>query len=72
MPDDVILFENETSRFLIKWLSFVVFKCANNETKKQFRLVESVLLKCVKSQCDLKFNRYCLENNLLPNFTRLK
>ena len=42
------------------------------ELKCEFRKLEKVSLKLCKSECRVLFNRVCVRENLLPNYTNIK
>ena len=57
---------------LSKWFSFNVLKVATYEEKVLFRKTENALVKSIKKQNDIIFNKFCLDNNLSPTYTNIK
>ena len=56
---------------LSKWFSFNVLKVATYEEKVLFRKTENALVKSIKKQNDIIFNKFCLDNNLSPTYTNI-
>ena len=52
-----------------RWLSFSILKIIGQDTKSKFRKLEKVQEKLTKKQLDIEFNRKCIDNDLLPNYT---
>ena len=58
--------------YAIKWRSFTILKNASGPIMKCFRQLEKSMNKINKLQNDIQFNTFCLENDLFPNYTKMK
>ena len=69
---DAVRIRNVGRKYIIIWISKIILRISNVETKREFRSLEKVYKKLQKVNCDILFNETCLRNDLLPNYTRLK
>lgn len=60
------------NKFIIKWFSRIVFNLQNEENKKIFRNIEKTTKKYITNKLHLLFNKTCINENLLPNYTNFK
>ena len=70
MDGDVTSESLITVKTLTKWLSFCILRTSSPELKKAFREAERLQEKIIKLKTNLKFNKTCLINNLLPTYTK--
>ena len=56
-------------QFIIPWISRVILKLIDNDTKVLFRKVENIKKKSTVTEMHQKFNEICLKENLRPIYT---
>ena len=56
---------------LSQWLSKVILKTCNEETKLTYRKFEKLKIRITNERFHLQFNLACINNNLLPNYTNV-
>ena len=61
-----------TKDIIILWLSKIVFKYATNTVKNAFRRLENTQRKLVSVEEHQKFNKQCIQHDLLPIYTNIK
>lgn len=64
--------ENKLKNLVVIWLSKTILKGLTPENIQKFRKVERLSKKLVKIKCHLLFDETCLQNNILPNYTRIR
>jgi hypothetical protein len=69
MDGSVFLRNITIKRFTSRWLSYSILKIIGQETKNKFRVLEKLQEKITKKVLDIEFNKKCIENGLLPNYT---
>ena len=62
--------DNKIRKLLAVWLSNTILKHLCQDGLRIFRKAEKFSCKIEKMQCHLKFDETCLQNDLLPNYTR--
>jgi len=58
--------------FISRWFSFSILRSSTRDILAEFRVLERLILKVVRSQSHLNFNETCINNNLLPTYTNVK
>ena len=59
-------------KYLIKWLSFVILKTCEESERREYRKLEKLTTKLIRTICHLRFNETCLNDNLLPTYTNVR
>ena len=56
---------------LSQWLSKVILKTCNQESKLTYRKFEKLKIRITNERFHLQFNLACINNDLLPTYTKL-
>ena len=60
----------ELNILLSRWLSRCILRVTKEKNKEKFRQLEKYKVKNLKAKSHLFFNETCLNNNLLPVYTK--
>ena len=63
---------NSSFPILRKWVSKVILKISNRDMIHAYRVLERNTVKLIRTTSHRNFNETCLNNNLLPNYSKIK
>ena len=62
----------ETKTFIVKWMSFVIFKLCKCEERANFLKLERAFTRLVSVKSHLRFNETCFNTSSLPVYTNVR
>jgi len=57
--------------YFTQWFSLIILKICNSDELHKYRELERIKLKIVRNRSHLCFNETCINNKLLPTYTKV-
>ena len=70
MPEVIRRNVLQFNKTIAKWLSRIILKTSNRETKSAYRDLEKNYKKLARELSHLNYNETCINNDILPKYTK--